>query len=198
MNMQSIATTHASQVADLHIQGISTGFISSLGPRFVTALYEAIAQSPASFGIVAVEDDTVLGFVTFTTDVKALYKILLRKHGLKFAVLLAGKMLSPSRLKKIFETLFYPAKAETRDLPSAELLSVVVSPQARGKGLARKLIEEGLSQCRQRQIEKVKVLVADHNKPANKLYQTCGFEYATSVDSHGTKSNIYVADLTEN
>jgi glycosyltransferase involved in cell wall biosynthesis len=31
-------------VAKLHISGISTGFISSLGQEFVTALYEAIAE----------------------------------------------------------------------------------------------------------------------------------------------------------
>ena len=34
-------------VARLHIQGIPTGFISSLGQKFVTALYESIAESIA-------------------------------------------------------------------------------------------------------------------------------------------------------
>jgi hypothetical protein len=34
---------HAEQVAKLHISGIATGFISSLGMDFVKALYCAIA-----------------------------------------------------------------------------------------------------------------------------------------------------------
>ena len=34
---------HAEQVAKLHISGIATGFISSLGTDFVKALYCAIA-----------------------------------------------------------------------------------------------------------------------------------------------------------
>jgi len=44
-----------------------------------------------------------------------------------------------------------------------------------------------------RGIERVKVLVATDNRPANKLYLKCGFELAGQIDSHGVKSNIYVA-----
>jgi hypothetical protein len=39
--------SHSSKIARLHISGNSTGFISSLGLDFVTALYEAIAESIA-------------------------------------------------------------------------------------------------------------------------------------------------------
>ena len=48
--IKSLDVSDASQVARLHITGISTGFISSLGLEFVTALYEAIAESEYSFG----------------------------------------------------------------------------------------------------------------------------------------------------
>jgi len=39
------------QLARLHIEGIKTGFISSLWQGFVTALYEAIAEDKNSFGV---------------------------------------------------------------------------------------------------------------------------------------------------
>ncbi|MHC5163263.1 MAG: hypothetical protein ACYSO4_09160 [Planctomycetota bacterium] len=44
--IQPLEKEHAAQVAQLHMTGIPTGFISSLGKKFVAALYESIAQSP--------------------------------------------------------------------------------------------------------------------------------------------------------
>lgn len=44
---------HYQQVASLHISGIPTGFISSLGQEFVAVLYEAVAEDKNSFGFVA-------------------------------------------------------------------------------------------------------------------------------------------------
>ena len=54
--IKPLSKSHLLQVAQLHIQGISTGFISSLGIEFVTALYGAIAEDENSFGFVAVEN----------------------------------------------------------------------------------------------------------------------------------------------
>jgi len=79
------------------------------------------------------------------------------------------------------------------DLPSAELLSIVIAPKGRREGLATQLVQAGLQECQKRGIERVKVLVATDNRPANKLYLKCGFELAGQIDSHGVKSNIYVA-----
>ena len=69
-----LTTENAKAAAQLHIDGINQGFISSLGLDFVTALYRAIAQDPQSFGYVAVIDGKVVGFATFTTNLKGLYK----------------------------------------------------------------------------------------------------------------------------
>jgi len=53
MKFRPITSLDVSAVAALHIEGIKTGFISSLGVDFVMALYESIAQSRTSFGFVA-------------------------------------------------------------------------------------------------------------------------------------------------
>ena len=65
-----LSKSFSSQVAQLHVDGIPSGFVSSLGVDFVTALYEAIAQSETSFGLVAEEDGKVVGFIAFTTNLK--------------------------------------------------------------------------------------------------------------------------------
>ena len=185
---------HAHEVAKLHISGIHTGFISSLGIDFVTFLYEAIAESGSGFGFVAQRNAKVVGFVAFTTNVNVLYRSIIRRNGLKLALVLIRKMFSPTVIKKVSETLIYPSRVKKMNLPSAELLSIAVAPQARVKGLATKLTQVGFAECVNRRIGKIKVLVGADNTAANKLYLRCRFNLVTQIDSHGIMSNIYVAE----
>lgn len=83
------------------------------------------------------------------------------------------------------------------NLPSAELLSIVIAEEGRGKGLAKQLIEKGLKECTNRGIDKIKVLVGADNKPANELYQKCGFELVGQIENHGVLSNIYVVETSK-
>ena len=193
MEFKDLQAAHAGQVAALHIQCISTGFISSMGIDFVTSLYDAIVKSKSSLGVVAVKNGKVIGFVAFTTNLNKLYKSIIRRKGLKFALLLAGNVLSLRRIKKIFETLSYPARIKKMNLPSAELLSIAVAPEERRKGLASQLIEKGLRLYRKTGVDKVKVLIGADNKAGNKLYLKSGFELIGQIVNHGVLSNIYVA-----
>jgi len=45
MEFAKLELRHVGQIAKLHIEGITTGFIGSLGIDFVRALYETIAGS---------------------------------------------------------------------------------------------------------------------------------------------------------
>lgn len=195
MQVNKLKIGRASTIAVLHVGGINTGFLSSLGEKFVGALYEAIGNSPEGFCFVAEENGKILGFVAFTESVGSLYKSVLKKNFIKFSMILAAKMLSWQRIKRVFQTLMYPSRISESDLPKAELLSIAVSPQARGKGVARKLIDAGFEECRRRGIDRVKVMVAAQNDAANRLYQKCGFEFHSQIDSHGVPSNIYVAEI---
>ena len=186
---------YASQVAGLHISGISTGFISSLGMGFVAALYEMIADDQNSFCIIVVEDDEVLGFAAFSANLSKLYKYVALKKGSKFVFVLAKRMLSFKTFKKVIDNLRYPSKMKKMNLPDAELLSIVIAPQGRGRGLATQLVGKGFEECASRGIGEVKVLVGVANEPANRLYQKCGFKLAGQIDSHGVMSNIYIAQI---
>ncbi|MHC4221794.1 MAG: GNAT family N-acetyltransferase [Planctomycetota bacterium] len=205
--MRTIPLTikHARDVAALHITGIDKGFISSLGIEFVTALYEAIARSKSSFGYAIEDNDRVLGFVTFTGNLNKLYKSVIAKNGLRFALLLVSKMFSLKLLKRVFETLTYPLrvkktaakKDEQIDLPSAELLSIVINPEDCQMGLATKLVRKSFEHCKEMGLENVKVLVGADNEAAKKLYEKCGFELICQIDNHGQPSNVYEAKTEE-
>ncbi len=195
IEFKDIQVEYARQVAALHIQCISTGFISSMGIDFVTYLYEAIVQSNSSFGVVAVRNEKVLGFATFTTNINTLYKAVIWRKGLKFALLLAGHMCSLKRVKKMFETLFYPTRIKNMNLPSAELLSIAVTSEEQQRGLAHQLIEWGFQHYRETGVDKVKVLIGADNKAGNKLYLKSGFEHVGQIINHGLPSNVYVAQI---
>jgi len=189
---EPMAASHAKEIALIHIQGIGTGFISSLGPGFVTELYEAIAKDSNSFGFVAIEDGKALGFIALSTNLGKLYKYVALKKGFKFGLILARRMLSFRVFKKVIDNIFYPIKMKKLDLPDAELLSIVVVPEARGKGIAKQLIEKHFEECKKRGINRVKALVRVENEAANKLYLKCGFELKKTIKSHGFLSNIYI------
>ena len=192
VEFKNLQVEYAQQVAALHIECISTGFISSLGIDFVRSLYEAIIRSKSSFGVVAVRNGKVLGFAAFTTNINKLYKSIVWRKGLKFALLLAGRMCSLKRVKRIFETLFYPARIKNMNLPSAELLSIAIAGEEQRKGLAGELIEMGFRHCRKTGVDKVKVLIGADNKAGNKLYLKSGFEHVGQINNHGVLSNIYI------
>jgi ribosomal protein S18 acetylase RimI-like enzyme len=192
VQVDAIKPKDAVQVAHLHKEGIPTGFLSSLGEGFLADLYQAISQSPDGFGFVVLDENEILGFVAFCSNLRQLYKQVCRRKGFKLLFILIPKVFSVRTIQKIYENIFYPKRTRNLNLPDAELLSIVVSPSCRGKGFARKLIEAGLQECRNRGILKVKVLVADSNQPANHLYQKTGFELAAKIENHGVVSNVYV------
>lgn len=60
VKIENLSTGHCSSVAKLHIDGIRTGFISSLGVDFIIALYKAIAKSKSSFGFMAEKNEKII------------------------------------------------------------------------------------------------------------------------------------------
>jgi GNAT superfamily N-acetyltransferase len=183
---------HAVDVAKLHIEGIHMGFLSSLGVDFVASLYKAIAESKDSFGYVALKEGKVVGFASFTMDLDRLYKSVVSKSGFKFFVLLFRKMFSIAMLRKVFETLFYPSRIKKLNLPKAEFLSMAISPDARGHGLATRFVKTGFEESRRRGIKELKILAAEKIGPINKMYEKFGFQITTKIENHGVVSNVYV------
>lgn len=195
MNIVKAEKQNSAQVAQLHIQGINTGFISSLGQKFVQALYDAIIDSEQSFLVVAEEAGHVVAFIAVSSNLSGLYRHVALKNGIKFAFILASKMMSLVTIKKVIANIFYPSKMKKAGLPDAELLAIVVAPEYRGRGIAKQLINKCFDECKLAEIEEIKVLVAADNESANKTYIKSGFNFKAAIDSHGVKSNVYVKSL---
>jgi len=187
--------SHARQVADLHAEGISSGFLSSLGRGFLTQLYTAIPRCPSGFGFVALdEQENVQGFIACAESTGALYKQALRRRAFQMAFPILGYLIRPSVIKRLINTLRYPSKVGDQ-VPPAELLSIVVTPVLRGQGAGKALVAAAGEEFRNRGIDQYKVAVWDQNERANAFYKSCGFEFALQREHHGLGMNVYVMDL---
>jgi ribosomal protein S18 acetylase RimI-like enzyme len=181
------------QVAELHASAINQGFLSELGPHFLTLLYEALDQSVTSVLIVEVEDQTVRGFVSGGTGLGPVYRALFRRLPyLLFA--LWPVFFSYRKLKRIAEVLLHTRQAAEEELPKAELYSIAISSEVRGSGLAERLYEKLRDEFKARGISEFKIVVGDTLAPAQKFYRKMGATAVTSIQIHGELDSTVFVD----
>jgi ribosomal protein S18 acetylase RimI-like enzyme len=183
------------QVAELHASAIGQGFLSELGPRFLTLLYEALDRSAASVLIVEVEGQKVQGFVSGGTGLGPIYWTLLRRFlALFFA--LWPVIFSYGKLKRIAELLLHTRSASTDKLPAAELYSIAVSPEFRGTGVAELLYTKLRHEFKARGISEFKIVVGDALVPAQTFYRKVGAVPVMTVEVHeGISSTVFVDSI---
>ena len=191
----ALAKKHAKDVAKLHQTGIHTGFLSSLGLTFLKQLYKAIPATASGFGFVWEESDgRVLGFIACAESTGKLYKQALWRRGILMALPLIHFLIRPSVVRRMIHTLRYPSQVGD-DLPAAEILSIVVSSDARGKGVGKALTSRTFEEFTKRGIGRIKVAVWAGNETANEFYKKCGFDLAVTRQHHGLEMNVYVAKM---
>lgn len=186
------------QVAHIHSQGIRDGFLSSLGESFLALLYESIDRSQNSVLLVAKEGECVIGFVAGTVSLGEVYRIMLRSWWRLLASMLPALM-SPKKVFKIFETLFFSSKsqADSLSVPKAELLSIAVLQDFRGKGHAESLFRSLCEHFRSSHQRSFKIVVGDALVPAHRFYQKMGAYPVAAVEVHrGSGSTVYVCDVS--
>ncbi|MFQ5490107.1 MAG: GNAT family N-acetyltransferase [Phycisphaerae bacterium] len=195
IQISRMSDDQAAAVAQLHIDGITGGFLSSLGVVLLADLYRAVNRSAVGFVFVATRDDgAVVGYVSGTTAVGRLYRWILVRRGWRYAWILARHLLSWRRIKGIVRSALYPARIDA-EYPAAELLSIVVGDDFRGTPTAAELLRALLVEFRNRSTNKIKLIVGEDMKRANAFYKKHGFQIAGQIENHGRKSNVLVVDV---
>ena len=186
------------RVAQLHADNINQGFLSSLGPRFLALLYQAINESPASTLILARENGQVVGFVSGALGIGPVYRQMLR-HWPHLMLALAPSLLMPRRLWRMIEILRYSRGNSNRgpQLPVAELLSIVVDPAFRGCSHADHLYCQLADFFAGRGERGFKIIVGAALAPAHRFYRRMGALPTAEIEVHqGARSIVYVQQLT--
>jgi ribosomal protein S18 acetylase RimI-like enzyme len=189
----------ARAVARLHASGITEGFLSALGPRFLARLYARIVRQPGCFLLVAADDagtpaGGVRGFVAGAADVRGLYRSFLLRDGVAAAVPVALRLLRS--LPRVRETLRHGTAHDAGSGRGTELLAIAVDPKDRGGGVGRALVAAFLDRVVAEGGDAAHVVVGADNTAAVGLYRHAGFEEATRFELHpGTVSLLLQWDL---
>jgi glycosyltransferase involved in cell wall biosynthesis/ribosomal protein S18 acetylase RimI-like enzyme len=181
----------ASAVARLHRENLPGSFLPSLGDGFLRRLYRALVTDPDGVLLVAQEGERVIGFVSGTRSVGGFYRRFYLRHGVPALLGALPRIVRGGILRRARETARYPKLS--RDLPEAELLSIVVRPGHRGSGLGRRLVEALFDVFADRGVSEAKVVVASENEDAIRLYTETGFRHVEEIVIHdGVRSSILV------
>ena len=179
------------QVAELHVTMIPDGFLSSLGVKFLSLLYEAIDKSERNFLDMALnEDGYVIGFVAGGSSYSEVYFYFIRNPyrficSFKFNVLLLTKIIGV--LEVLLKTL--GGKKEHENQP-AELYSIAVVDSEQRGGVAKGLFENLVDYFALRGYCSFVIRVGVHLSNAHAFYLKQGAVKQSSVKFHGNRSSV--------
>ena len=184
------------QVAGLHARNLDQGFLATLGPEFLAQLYRAIDEGSDSVLICERDGDRVLGFVAGSRGMGPIYRRMLRRP-FSLGLALLPSLLNPGRVRRILEVLRYGRGGHApAALPRAELLSIAVDPDARGRGIADRLYGALAAHFRAAGEAAFCITVGAPLAPAHRFYRRMGAEPVAEVEVHrGQASTVYVQRL---
>ena len=110
------------EVAQLHIKSIESGFLPTLGVRFLSLLYRCIDESDFAVLIVKYENDKLVGFVSATNGTSSIYRVLY-SHPIRLIIILLALVCNLKKIKKIFDIFYYTHSGKRSNYPNAELLA---------------------------------------------------------------------------
>ena len=169
-------------LARLHTDGISTGFLPSLGPRFMRRLYRALIGYEQAVVLVADDGNGPVGFVAGVLDTGAFYKHFIRHHGLAAGWAALPRALRPLVMKRVWESLRYEGADH------AALVAV-----ARGRGLGTRLGKQFLTELAQKGASEVTVVVGSDNAQAIAAYLKMGFVPSGTMEVHAGEESAVMS-----
>ncbi|MGH7185730.1 MAG: hypothetical protein ACREIB_05570, partial [Pseudomonadota bacterium] len=130
VSIRKASAADSSAIAALHLAQIPRGLLSGMGRRFVETFYRTLLDSPSGFAFIAEREGRPVGYCTAVVHWRRFYRtFVLRNWAL--AARIVFKRITGGGLRRLFETSRYAAAGT---LPEAELLSIALSPEARGTG----------------------------------------------------------------
>ncbi|KPN17066.1 hypothetical protein AO715_02975 [Xanthomonas sp. Mitacek01] len=183
------------QVAELHVTCLDRSFLATLGTGFLSLMYEAIDASGDTLLLLQERQGQVVGFVSGGSGMGGIYKAMLRSP-FRLGRALLPALINPRKLTRIFEILRYSQKGPPpagKSLPSAELLSIAVSPAWRGQSIAEALYRDLSDALRARGIAEFRIVVGAALLPAHRFYLRMGAVPVGVIEVHdGESSTVYV------
>jgi ribosomal protein S18 acetylase RimI-like enzyme len=144
MNMQirNANLDDIDQIVDVHIKSFEGFFLTTLGRRFLTFLYQGFLETESGILRVSCIEQRICGFSAGTTLPETFFSELRQKHWLKFFIAaLPSLILNPIVVfKKLFHASFYKGDGIETLQNAALLSSIAVDPNYSDKAVGRSLL----------------------------------------------------------
>ncbi len=192
VSIRKASAADSAAIAALHLAEIPWGLLSGMGPGFVETFYRTLLDSPWGFAFLAERDGRPIGYCTAVVHWRRFYRAFVLRNWTLAARILLQKV-SGGGLRRLFETTRYAAAGS---LPEAELLSIALSPGARGSGAADALVRAVLDEFARRGVGRVRVTTAVGNTAAARVYERSGFQLLHQAEIHqGESASVYIIAL---
>lgn len=185
------------EVVRIHLESFGGFFLSFLGPRFLTLLYEGLLAHPRGVALVAETEAGLEGFVAGVTDQADFYRELVKSRAHRFAWASLGAVARrPAIIPRLVRALGQSRRSRRSAAPAC-LMSIAVRPGTSGKGLGRDLVAGfGAALAERGVLEYSLTTDRDGNDRVNHFYQKLGFRLAAGfVTPEGRAMNEYVMTL---
>ena len=182
----------------LHLDEINSGFLSSLGEKSLDLLFSFSAKSGTAILLVARDSttSTIQGFLLGSYDTRKFYREFLKENILQSLFYVGPRILTPQRIRKVIETLLYPSKKEIKDLPSPEILDLVICKKSQGKGIGGALFREFTSILAQSGLNKFKITTGESLSDAHAFYEKMGATHDRNISIHtGQVTRVYLYQI---
>jgi GNAT superfamily N-acetyltransferase len=192
-------------IAAMHRDGIPSGFLSTVPPAFLAALYRSIAADRESVVLVDTQGGLPIGFVAATCSTGGLYRRVILRQWYRFGWQLLPLVVNPRAVWRILETLTYPLRARNRGDSDPthsspgdgeELLAIATLTASRGQGVGRRLIRAVDHWMIQRGVRRYSVVTWAEDSKSNGFYCATGFSLTGTFQHHGNHMNRYVRILS--
>jgi GNAT superfamily N-acetyltransferase len=167
-----MAAADLPEVVRLQTAFLQGSVVTELGPRFLSRFHEVALSHPASCAFAAHADRTLVGFALGSLDVHAFNDYV--KPRVLLAMALA--LLSPARMRLAASLVRMAFESEPEPQIPAELLLLVVHPQARRGGVGRGLLSALEDVFAQHRHTRYRVAVRSQLTAARAFYEALRFE----------------------
>ena len=194
MTIERLGRQHAAAVAALHGASLS-GLLTQLGPAALRAYYIACAESPLAAGFVALDSNTVQGFVLGSTATGDLRRDVIRRNPVGVvAGIAAGVLRRPAVLRWLIGSARGPDSG-SYDAKAPELIYLAVSPGQRGRGMGRLLVDAFADAMRGAGQTRFEVSVDDSNREGAAFSDRLGFTRLGEYDEFGQRHIRYASPV---